>query len=199
MTLPTAEGLESGLPAGISQGTPWRLDQRLLRRSPIVIALAGLLLGLGLAAIGMSAAAHWAWTAATLPVVIALAVSMIRELMAGRLGVDAVALLSMSAALALGESLAAIVVAVMYAGGNVLEDYAVARAENDLKSLVDRAPRVAHRRATDAIGDVAIELVAVGDRLIVRGGEIVPVDGTVAGKAATIDESALTGEPIPVG
>ncbi len=199
MTPPFTRILESGLPAAVPRAIPWRLDQRLLRRSLIVIALAGLLLGLGLAAFGTTATAHWAWAAATLPVVIALAVSMIRELMAGRLGVDAVALLSMSAALALGESLAAIVVAVMYAGGNVLEDFAVARAENDLKSLVDRAPRVAHRRATDAISDVAIDVVAVGDRLIVRGGEVVPVDGTVAGEAAVIDESALTGEPIPVG
>jgi cation transport ATPase len=53
---------------------------------------------------------------------------------------------SMSAALLLCETLAGIVVAVMYAGGNVLEDFAVARAERDLESMVDRAPRVAHRR-----------------------------------------------------
>ena len=66
---------------------------------------------------------------------------MIRDFLAGRLGVDAVAFVSMSAALVLGETLAGVVVAVMYAGGNVLEDFAVARAERDLKSLVDRAPQ----------------------------------------------------------
>jgi cation transport ATPase len=71
---------------------------------------------------------------------------MTRDLLAGRIGVDAIALVSMTAALLLGETLAGIVVAVMYAGGNVLEDFAVARAERDLKSLVDRAPRTAHRR-----------------------------------------------------
>jgi hypothetical protein len=53
---------------------------------------------------------------------------------------------SMSAALELGENLACVVIAVMYAGGGVLEDFAVARAERDLKSLIDRAPRSAHRR-----------------------------------------------------
>ncbi len=199
MAQPITQAPESWLTTKIPAILSGPPDQRLLRRSLIAIALAGLLLGLGLAVTGMSTAAHWTWTAATLPVVFALAVSMTRELMAGRLGVDAVALLSMSAALVLGESLAAIVVAVMYAGGNVLEDYAVARAESDLKSLVDRAPRVAHRRETDAISDVTIESVAVGDRLIVRGGEIVPVDGTIAGETAVIDKSALTGEPIPVG
>ena len=76
-----------------------------------------------------------------------LLVSMLRDFLAGRVGVDAIAFVSMTAALLLGENLAGIVVAVMYAGGNVLEDFAVARAERDLKSLVDRAPRVAHRRS----------------------------------------------------
>ena len=58
---------------------------------------------------------------------------------------DAVALLSMVGALALWQNLAAIVVAVMYAGGNTLEEFAISRAERDLRSLIDRAPRVAHR------------------------------------------------------
>jgi heavy metal translocating P-type ATPase len=86
----------------------------------------------------------------------------------------------------------------MYAGGNVLEDFAVARAERDLKSLVDRAPRVAHRRTDDEIEDVPIDAVAVGDTILVRAGEVVPVDGIILGSSATLDEAALTGEPIPV-
>ena len=86
----------------------------------------------------------------------------------------------------------------MYAGGNVLEDLAVARAERDLRSLVDRAPRVAHRRRGSSIADIAVEQVAVGDIVIVRAGEVVPVDGLIIGPGAMIDESALTGEPIPV-
>ena len=138
------------------------------------------------------------WAAGTLPVIAGLALSIIRSLRAGRMGVDAVAFVSMSAALLLGQPLAAIVVAVMYAGGNVLEDFALARAERDLKSLVNRAPRVAHRRTGDEFDDVAIEVVAVGDTLLVRAGEIVPVDGILLGASATLDEAALTGEPIPV-
>jgi heavy metal translocating P-type ATPase len=80
----------------------------------------------------------------------------------------------------------------------VLEDFAVARAERDLKSLVDRAPRVAHRRTDDEIEDVPIDAVAVGDTILVRAGEVVPVDGIILGSSATLDEAALTGEPIPV-
>ncbi|MFM9848838.1 MAG: heavy metal translocating P-type ATPase [Hyphomicrobiaceae bacterium] len=118
--------------------------------------------------------------------------------MLGRVGVDAVAFVSMSAALILGEALAGAVVAVMYAGGVVLEDFAVARAERDLRSLVDRAPRVAHRHAGGSIKDVPVGQVAVGDAVLVQAGEIVPVDGVVGSSTAILDESALTGEPMPI-
>ena len=76
---------------------------------------------------------------------------------------SSMAFVSMSAALVLGENLAGVVVAVMYAGGNVLEDFAVARAERDLKSLIDRAPRIAHRRQGSSFADIPIEQVIVGD------------------------------------
>ena len=98
----------------------------------------------------------------------------------------------------LGQNLAGIVIAVMYAGGNVLEDFAVARAERDLRSLIDRAPKIAHRRIASAIEDVPIEQVAVGDDILVRAGEVIPVDGVIASPVAMLDEAAVTGEPIPV-
>ena len=131
---------------------PIALTERLQRRALIAIALIGLAFGGLLYAAGHLIAARWLWAAGTVPVVIGLFVSMVRDLMAGRMGVDAVAFVSMSAALLLGQPLAGVVVAVMYAGGNLLEDFAVARAERDLKSLTDRAPRIAHRRSGDIVG-----------------------------------------------
>jgi heavy metal translocating P-type ATPase len=173
--------------------------ERLIRRGLIVAALAGLVLGLAASLADQGTAAQWLWAAGTLPVIAALFVSMTRDLLGGRVGVDAVALVSMTAALALGQGLAGAVVAVMYAGGTVLEDYAVARAEHDLKALSDRAPRVAHRRIGSTVEDTPIENVAVGDAVLVRAGEVIPVDGVVTSAQALIDESALTGEPIPIG
>jgi P-type E1-E2 ATPase len=96
------------------------------------------------------------------------------------------------------RTLAGVVVAIMYAGGNVLEDFAVGRAERDLKSLVDRAPRVAHRRTEESFEDVPIGQISIGDALLVRAGEVVPVDGQITSPSASLDESAVTGEPIPV-
>jgi heavy metal translocating P-type ATPase len=172
--------------------------ERVLRWALVSIAVAGLVAGIFAYAVGRLDLADLSWTLATAPVVTGLAVSIVRDLLAGRFGVDAIALVSMSAALALGQPLAGAVVALMYSGGNVLEDIAVARAEHDLRSLVDRAPREAHRRIGGHIEEVPILAVAVGDQLLVRAGEVVPVDGVVTSSAATIDESALTGEPIPV-
>jgi heavy metal translocating P-type ATPase len=172
--------------------------ERVLRWALVSIAVAGLAAGIAAHVAGRSDLADFFWTLGTAPVVAGLAVSIVRDFLAGRFGVDGIALVSMSGALALGQPLAGAVVALMYSGGNVLEDIAVARAEHDLRSLVDRAPREAHRRVGDHIEEVPISAVAIGDQLMVRAGEVVPVDGVVTSSVATIDESALTGEPIPV-
>lgn len=173
------------------------LNDTLMRRALAGIALAGLMLGLAAWFAGRNDWANWCWAAGTIPVVVGLLGSMIRDLLAGRLGIDAVAFVSMSGALALGQSLAGIVIAIMYAGGNLLEDLAFARAARDLRSLIDRTPKVAHRRIASIIEDVPIEQVAVGDSILVRAGEVIPVDGIVTSAGALIDESAVTGEPIP--
>ena len=172
--------------------------ERVFRRALIAIALAGLILGVLAWVNGRQDMANWCWAAGTLPVVTGLLISMIRDLMAGRMGVDSVAFVSMSGALVLGQNLAGIVVAIMYAGGNLLEDIAVARAERDLRSLIDRAPRIAHRRTALAMEDIPIEQVAVGDDVLVRAGEVIPVDGLIRSQMAIIDEAAISGEPIPV-
>ena len=172
--------------------------ERAFRRLLIATALAGFFSGAAAWANGRSDLASWCWAAGTFPVVLGLLLSMIRDFLAGRVGVDSVAFVSMSGALALGQNLAGIVIAIMYAGGNVLEDFAVARAERDLRSLIDRAPRIAHRRIGSRIEDVPIEQVAIGDEILVRRGEVIPVDGTVQSPLALVDEAALSGEPIPV-
>ena len=174
------------------------LSERFLRRALIAVALVGLILGLMAWTAGRHDLADWCWVGGTVPVVVGLLISIVRDVWAGRMGVDSIALVSMMGALVLGEALAGIVIAIMYAGGNVLEDFAVAHAERDLRLLIDRAPRVAHRQVDSTIQDVPVEDVAVGDILFVRAGEVIPVDGIIVSRTAVIDEAALSGEPIPV-
>jgi cation transport ATPase len=142
--------------------------ERVTRWALVAIAIAGLAAGILAHMASRPGLADLCWTLATAPVVAGLAVSIVRDFLVGRLGVDAIALVSMSAALALRQPLAGAVVALMYSGGNMLEDIAVARAEHDLRSLVDRAPRVAHRRVENGIEDMPVGEIAVGDRPVRR-------------------------------
>ncbi|MCA0008751.1 MULTISPECIES: heavy metal translocating P-type ATPase [unclassified Mesorhizobium] len=174
------------------------MSESALRRALLVIAILGLAVGAGAWRTGLGPIeAHTIWTVSTLPVVAALAISILRDFWIGRFGVDAIALVSMSAALLLGQPLAAVVVAIMYAGGTVLEDFARGRAERNLKALTDRSPRVAHRTTTRGTETVPVEDVAVGDELLVRAGELLPVDGILLDPSASLNESAVTGEPLP--
>ncbi|HWV53363.1 heavy metal translocating P-type ATPase [Pseudorhodoplanes sp.] len=164
----------------------------------VLIPLVGLTAGLVARLFGYDALSGPIWAAATIPVLVALIFEIWRSLHAGKVGLDIVAALSMSAALAVGEYLAAAIVALMYSGGQYLENYAERRARRDMSLLLERVPRFAMRYGKDGLERIPIASIAPGDRLMIRLGDIVPVDGQVAEKAATLDQSALTGESVPV-
>jgi heavy metal translocating P-type ATPase len=147
---------------------------------------------------GATAAASWIWGAGIAVVLAALITQIVTSLRRGDVGLDLIAALSMSAALAFGETLAGVVVALMYAGGQFLEGYAERRARREMTALLARVPRTAHRYAASGLEEVGIEAIAPGDRLLIRQGDSPPVDGVVESERALLDESALTGEALPV-
>jgi cation transport ATPase len=163
-----------------------------------VLALAGVLVGLALLAAGHDAAADAVWVAATVVVLVPLIATVVRSLARGDVGVDVIALIAMAGGLALGEYLAAAVVALMMSGGEALEDYAAGRSRRELAALLARAPSTATLRRDGALVEVPVGEVAAGDLVIVRAGEVLPVDGVVESDGAVVDEAALTGEPLPV-
>ncbi|MFN7102139.1 MAG: heavy metal translocating P-type ATPase [Pseudorhizobium sp.] len=169
-----------------------RLDIALL-----ATALAGLIIGLGLRLAG-SELAVMAWAAGVIPVLVALVVEIVRSLTKGDVGLDIVAALSMSAALFFGETLAAAVVAVMYSGGTFLESYAEGRARREMSDLLSRVPRTVMRHVAGLLQEVPLGDVVPGDLLLIRQGDVAPVDGTVESDRALLDQSALTGESMPV-
>jgi len=163
-----------------------------------VLAAAGLALGVGLKLAGLGAWSSLVWTAVTVPVLAALLAEIVTSLAHGEVGLDIVAGLSMTAALAFGETLAAAIVALMYAGGQLLEAYAERKARREMTALLSRVPRSALRHLDGRLEEVPLERVQPGDRLLVRQGDVVPVDGAVANGVAVLDTSALTGEAMPV-
>ncbi|MSU71226.1 MAG: cadmium-translocating P-type ATPase [Opitutus sp.] len=83
--------------------------------------------------------------------------------------------------------------------GQILEQRAHARTDAAIRALLDLAPKIAHRLGADGQeADVPVDAVQKGDRLRVRPGEHIPVDGVLTDGASEIDESMLTGEPRPV-
>jgi len=169
-----------------------------LKTALIALAIGGLVLGLVLQFSGFPDLARLAWTVGVVPVLLALLGEIIVSLQRGEVGLDIVAALSMAAALVAGETLAAAVVAVMYSGGTFLESFAEGRARREMHDLLSRVPRTATRHRDGGLEELPLEAVRPGDRLLIRQGDVVPVDGTVASDTAFVDTSALTGEPLPV-
>jgi heavy metal translocating P-type ATPase len=166
-------------------------------RRILAATLTGLAAGTAAALAGRSDLASAAWAATTAIALVPLTLATIRDLARGNAGVDLIALLAMGGALLLGQYLPGAVIALMLSGGQALETYAGARARRELAALVERAPRVVHRYLGDQLVTADINDVRPGDVLVVKSGEVVPVDGAVVGATAVLDESALTGEAIP--
>jgi heavy metal translocating P-type ATPase len=181
-----------------SQGTVKSSPRLLVDFGLLAAALAALIAGGAAYLLDAQYLTRLLFAASTAMVLIATAISTGRKLLRGEIGVDLIAVLAMVGALLLREFLAGAIIALMLTGGAALERFAVARARRELSALIKRAPRVAHRRAGTDIVDIEVGEVAVGDSLLVKPGEVVPVDGIVGPAGAVLDESALTGESKPV-
>ena len=121
--------------------------------------------------------------------------TMLASLRRGRLGVDVIALLALVGALVVGEYLAAAVISVMVASGRALEGWAAGRARRDLRALLQRAPRTAHRYDGETLRDVPVEDLSPGDTVLVGPGEVVPADGTLIERGGARRVGAHRGVP----
>ncbi len=129
-----------------------------------------------------------------------LAIGMARDIMHGEIFGECMLMVVASiGALAIGETLEALAVVILYQIGEWLQDRAVDRSRSSISEMLDLRPETAN--LLDARSEVKVvppEQVAVGDRVLVRAGERVPVDGTVVSGRASFDTSALTGESLPL-
>ncbi|HUF36333.1 MAG TPA: heavy metal translocating P-type ATPase [Gemmatimonadales bacterium] len=157
-----------------------------------------LLIGLALRIGAGPSPAHTVWTAGLLLTGIPVVWRTLRGIASGRFAADVVAMLAIVTAAILQEPLPGLIVVLMQTGGESLERYAEGRASEAVRELEAAAPRVAHRVAADGVEDLAADAVAVGDRLLVRPGEMVPCDGLVVEGRSHVDVSRLTGEPVPL-
>lgn len=159
----------------------------------IVAVIAGLILEFS----GLHTAAHWVLGVVALISVVPLVMGMWEDVRTGSYGIDILALTAIVTSVALHEYWAAIVIVVMLTGGEALEDYAEHRAKGELDALLSRAPQKATVVRGRQTVVVKVSEIRVGDKVIVKPGEVVPVDAAITEGAASFDESNLTGESLP--
>ncbi|MGP5730428.1 heavy metal translocating P-type ATPase [Arthrobacter rhombi] len=173
---------------------------RLLRRYPLAGATIGFgLLTVGLNITGLDGLARIVASVFALVVAATVFVDMVKDLMRGHWGIDVLALTAIVATVSVGEYHAALVICLMLTGGEGLEDAAQHRSQRELTGLLDRVPRTAQLLSPDGtVSAVPLEDIAAGDVVLLRPSTVVPVDGTLVEGAADFDESAVTGESLPV-
>jgi heavy metal translocating P-type ATPase len=164
----------------------------------LIWTVGGLAAGGGLYLAGGRGGADIAWLAVTATGLGYAAWTLADAVRKRRAGVDLIALLALAGAVAVGELLAGAVITVMLASGRALEGWAAGRARRDLSGLLARAPRTARRYRDGSLEEVPLGEIEPGAVLLVAHGDVVPADGTVRSAGAVLDESALTGEPVPV-
>jgi len=173
---------------------------RFFRRYPLVVlALVSLATVLGLLATGREQLAQILATAVIILVALITAWGMVNAIRAGSWGLDILAVVAMVSTVLVGEYVAGLIIVLMLTGGEAIEEHAANRAGRELDALLGRAPSFANRVDVEGVVvRVPISEVVVGDELVVRPSEVLPVDGVVVSDHASVDESTLTGEPLPV-
>ena len=161
------------------------------------IAVLTSIIGLALQFSNMHTGAKWLISIVALLETLPLLWGMWQDFRSGSYGLDILAATAIVASVLLGQYWAAIVVVLMLTGGESLEDYAEHRAKSELDALLKHAPQKAHVIRKGKTIDIKVSELKIGDKILIKAGEIVPVDCQILDGTASFDESSLTGESLP--
>lgn len=169
----------------------------LIKFAPIpFFAFFGLLLGGFFHFAGDPELSRWIWYGTLILGGAPIVYQTLKGIFEGQFAADIVAMLAILAAIFLNQAFAGAVVVLMQSGGEAIEAYGLRRATSSLTALLKRAPRIARRKKDHGMEEINVHEVKIGDILVVRPGDLVPVDGTIVDGSVEIDESAITGEPL---
>jgi heavy metal translocating P-type ATPase len=189
----------TGTSPGASGQHWWQRFLNTAKRYPIpCMAVTLMLASLVFWLAGRGDIADWMLLAVALLGGILLLWETLRQMFHREFGVDVVAILAIGGSILLHSYLAGALVVLMMSGGEALEAYALRRARSSLSALAERAPRSAHIWRGEELVTIPAEQVEVGMVIVVKPGELVPVDGVVTTGSASVSEADLTGEPVPV-
>ena len=159
----------------------------------ILAGIAGLILQL----LGQHTAVKWTLGTVAILEVFPLLKDMLDDVRTGSYGIDILAATAIVFSVVLRQDFAAIIIVIMLTGGESLEAYAERRAHSELNALLKRAPSIAHVIRARKTLDIKASEVRVGDKLLIKPGETVPVDAEIIEGHANFDEASLTGESLP--
>jgi heavy metal translocating P-type ATPase len=162
-----------------------------------VLALIGLLVGGILQVSHEEQAGKIVWFVTLIGGGIPVVWQTAREILHKHFVADIVAMLAIIVSIILNDAFPGVIIILMQSGGKALEDYAYRRASSSLNNLLLRAPRIAHRKTDHNIVEIQVSQVNIGDILVIKSGDLIPADGEILSIQARIDESSLTGEPLP--
>src|SRR6266702_7669520 len=172
---------------------------RIVKRYPIPLgSVALLVVSLVLWLAGRGAIANWMLLAVVLLGGLPLLWETFQQILHKEFSIDVIAVLAITGSLLLGEYLAGAFIVLMLSGGEALEAFALRRARSSLSALAERAPRTAHIWRGDELVSIPAEQIEVGMEIVVKPGELIPVDGIVTSGSSSMSEADLTGEPVPV-
>ena len=131
-------------------------------------------------------------------IIVFKSIEIIRTIKSGRFGVDILAIMAIVSCIFTGDMVAAYIIGLMISSGEALETLAGQRAKRELSALIKRQPTRVHLVSNDDVVEVELDKLKVGDIVLVKTNEVVPIDGRLIDQAAVMDESSLTGESTPV-
>ena len=190
---------DAGLRMWLEHETPADAGAADTRRTWFTLASgAALVVGLVSDWAGLTSVPAVAYLVAVAAGVAAPARRAVAAVRARSLDINVLMTLAVAGALAIGEWAEASSVVFLFALSQWLEARTLQRARQAIRSLLDLAPREAVVRRGGHDERVPVEAVALGETVLVRPGDRVPIDGTVVGGLSEVDESTLTGESLPV-
>ncbi len=164
------------------------------------LTLIGLLIGVYLQII--DAGAVWLWVAfgaAYLAGGIPAAIGAIKELLGGKLDIDLLMVLAALAAAGVGEVRDGAILLFLFSLAGTLEEYAMGNTKRAVVALMQLRPDEANLETAEGqTTRVAVETLRVGQLVVVKPGERIPVDGSVVSGMSAVDQSTMTGESVPV-
>lgn len=129
---------------------------------------------------------------------ISMLIEMLQTIKEGNWGVDILAIIAIVSTMIVGDYWAAWMILIMFTGGESLEDYATGQADRELRALLQNTPRIAHKLVNGQVEDVKVDDLKIGDVVLIKPGNQVPVDGEIIKGSSSFDQSSLTGESVPV-